>query len=180
MFQICVVNGNSMNNTLYNNQMLVQSKLKTAIYGDIVSIYSDTLNELLCKRVIAMEGDEVIIKGKEVYVNGILQDEPYTYYDYEPSAEYNFVVDEGCVFVMGDNRNHSTDSRYLGSISKENIRSVFLFNLSDILHANYDTVQTSIKITWVLLFVVWIVSGIKSKNKVEKKNEQIEVDDKSE
>lgn len=169
--QICVVNGNSMNNTLYDNQMLVQSKLKTATYGDIVSIYSKTLDELLCKRVIAMEGDEVIIRGNEVYVNGILQDEPYAYYDCTPKEEYTFVVDEGCVFVMGDNRNNSTDSRCLGSISTGSIKSVYLFNLSNIIHANYNTVQMFLRITWVILFIVWLFSGIKFRSKVENKDE---------
>ena len=178
--QVCVVNGSSMNNTLNNNQMLVQSKLKNATYGDIVSIYSDTLDELLCKRVIAMHGDKVVIKGIDVYVNDNLLYEPYAYYDYEPNTEYSFIVDEGCVFVMGDNRNHSTDSRYLGSISMKNIRSVYMFNLSDILHADYNTIQTTLKIIWVILFVVWIITNIKFKNKVEnKEDEQIEINSES-
>lgn len=179
--QLCVVNGDSMNNTLKNNQILFQLKLKPATYGDIVSIYSDSLDEMLCKRVIALEGDEVTIRGKEVYVNGNLLDEPYAYYDYEPNQEYNFLVSRDCVFVLGDNRNHSTDSRQLGCLHKSNIASVYVFNLSDIVSVDYDTIRTILEVCWFVLFVVWVLSGIKFKNKskMEKSNEQIEIDGKS-
>lgn len=164
-----------MNNTLYNDEMLLQSKLKSANYGDIVSIYSETLDEVLCKRVIGKEGDRVTIIGDKVYVNDELLDEPYAYYDYVPQIEYDFIVDDNCVFVMGDNRNHSTDSRYLGSLPISNIKSVYLVNVSNIIHANYSMARRVLIILWVILFVLWILSFNNFKDKVDKRNEQIKV-----
>ena len=74
------------------------------------------LGKPLVKRIIACEGDTVELDTEKglVYVNGQALEEPYTA---EPTYEAGdmtgqITVPEGCVFVMGDNRNHSTDSRF--------------------------------------------------------------------
>lgn len=81
------------------------------------------------KRVIAVEGDILQIKEDGVYVNGKLLDEPYVNPAEEPLyttpihdrfAE-GITVPEGTVFVMGDNRNHSSDSRVIGFVPVEDI-----------------------------------------------------------
>lgn len=66
------------------------------------------------KRVIAMPGQTVDLVDGKVYVDGTPLDEPYydgTTSSIDPTVEYPITVDDDCVFVMGDNRNHSKDSR---------------------------------------------------------------------
>ena len=90
---------------------------KNPQYGDIIVASKSSFNsgEPIIKRVIATEGQEVNIDfGRGiVYVDGVPLDEPYitaptTLFE---GVSFPLVVDKGCVFVMGDNRNHSTDSR---------------------------------------------------------------------
>lgn len=78
------------------------------------------------KRIIATEGQTVNIEDGNVFVDGVKLDEPYikgTTYPTDRNVEYPVTVSEGCVFVMGDNREHSTDSRVstLGEVKKEAI-----------------------------------------------------------
>lgn len=116
--RIINVSGSSMNPTLLNgDKMLVSDVLYNPHAGDVVVLKSDTYdpNKALVKRVIATEGQVVNIDFDHgiVYVDGEALDEKYIA---EPTTnKLNFIgpqtVPEGCVFVLGDNRNASTDSR---------------------------------------------------------------------
>ena len=79
------------------------------------------------KRVIAVPGEHVEIKGEKVYINGEELDEPYLQEgivtDVMGVGFSDFIVPENCVFAMGDNRNHSTDCRAFGCIPLEEIES---------------------------------------------------------
>lgn len=79
------------------------------------------------KRVIALPGEHVEIKGEKVYINGEELDEPYLQEgivtDVMGVGFSDFIVPENCVFAMGDNRNHSTDCRAFGCIPLEEIES---------------------------------------------------------
>lgn len=134
VFRHSVVDGDSMNNTLYNGEHLIISDLfYTPDYGDIIVFedYSTSLRKPLIKRVIALGGDEVKIVGRSVYVNGKLLEEDYTYYMYQgfESTNISLTVPEGELFVMGDNRLNSTDSRAFGTIREDTIlgRVIFRF-----------------------------------------------------
>ena len=120
-FRIAVVDGDSMLNTLVDGDyVLLLNRLVSGNpqQGDIVVISTNNYGngKPIIKRVIATEGQEVFIdfaKGT-VSVDGEILDEPYIKDLTKRSfsgVSYPLTVEEGCIFVMGDNRMNSTDSR---------------------------------------------------------------------
>ncbi len=138
LIRLIGVDGHSMVPTLQNgDRLLVLSSLldHDYEYGDIVVLREESfLEEPIVKRVIATEGQTVDIDFEAgiVYVDGEALDEPYinepTYM--EEGTEFPLTVPEGCIFVMGDNRNHSSDSRdsRLGTVDTRCVlgKAVFL------------------------------------------------------
>lgn len=111
--------GTSMVPTLQNGDWLITMPKSEYVYGDIVVVTQPNIhNEPLIKRVIATEGQTIDINftSGQVFVNGKELKETYVNDLTKTSSDVTFplTVPEGKVFVMGDNRNHSSDSRTSG------------------------------------------------------------------
>lgn len=125
VFRIATIDGPSMENTLHNGERIIISNLfYEPKVGDIVVISRNkensvyTMNEQntpIIKRIIALEGQTVDIdfEAGVVYVDGVALEEPHTKTptNVNHGIQFPVTVDENCVFVLGDNRNDSLDSR---------------------------------------------------------------------
>ena len=143
-FTLVQVQGQSMEPTLYDGDRLVVSKfMYKPKDGDIISFKPKNDTEYYIKRVIATEGETINIDyGKSaVYVNGKLLNEPYIKEQtlvktYLLDMQFPTVVPKDCIFVMGDNRNGSVDSRDLqiGFVQRKDILGKALYIYSPLNH----------------------------------------------
>lgn len=139
--RIVAVDGQSMMKTLEHRDTLVISDIMPASKGDIVVFQAieDDYAKPLIKRVIATEGETVDIDFESwtVTVDGKPLDEPYVNYIAGKQMrsgiiQFPYTVEKGKVFVMGDNRNNSRDSRSFGAIDKRNIMGKVLFRVTPV------------------------------------------------
>lgn len=152
LFTPIVVDGESMMPTLKDGDRMIVNKIGYTIGNpdrfDIVVFHAPEGKDYI-KRVIGLPGDYIEYKDDQLYINGKPFDEPYldeykseitdgtltqdfTLKDIDPSLE---VIPEGYVFVMGDNRRYSKDSRHIGVVSEEKIignTNVVFWPLSDL------------------------------------------------
>ena len=139
------VKGTSMEPNFHHGDLLLVNKLPIALdYEDVVicRISRGETSENIIKRVIGKPGDEIVIEEDmnqagetscQVWRNGELLEEAYILEPMEQigDLEYPYTVEENHYFVLGDNRNASTDSRqsYIGTIAREDITGKVFFRL---------------------------------------------------
>jgi signal peptidase I len=120
------VDGQSMEPNLYSEQRLVVEKLSYRFHGpnrfDIVVLkmpeHSDTM---LIKRVIGLPGETIEIRDGHVYVNGDLLEEAFTTEETHPGRFGEITVPPLHIYVLGDNRDRSNDSRSFGPVAIDNV-----------------------------------------------------------
>jgi signal peptidase I len=130
---MATVSQESMQNTLFEGQVLWIEKISTTLdllkRGDIITIYAPKYitygSHTLVKRIIAVEGDHVLIKDGKVYVNGSIIKEPYIKGNYtrvENEKFNNIIISKGYLYALGDNRSRPIiDSRTMGQISLKDV-----------------------------------------------------------
>jgi len=138
LFTPIVVDGDSMMPTLVDGDRMIVNKIGYKLGEpdrfDIVVFHAPEGKDYI-KRVIGLPGDTIEYKDDQLYINGKAYDEPYldeyksqitegtltqdfTLQEIDPTLE---VIPEGYVFVMGDNRRYSKDSRHIGIVSQDKI-----------------------------------------------------------
>ncbi len=137
VFRFCIgiatVGGDSMNPTLTDGEMVIYNRMVRQYQpGDIISMRVPS-GDYYVKRVIATGGDVVDLRDGVVYVNGSAVDPDYGYGVTEEETGaviYPYTVREGNVFVMGDNRMSSMDSRTFGEVNLRQIRGRLWLEIS--------------------------------------------------
>lgn len=155
VLQTYKVQGQSMMPNVHENDYAIIYKMTTSYnYGDIVIVDSrvqrnrtvrDSLFEnallsiimgrhdehLWIKRVIGKPNDQLEFRDNKLYRNGELLDEPYINEQMRNNPNQVIDVPEAHLFVMGDNRNHSSDSRFVGSIPYDHIVGKVVYHKSE-------------------------------------------------
>ncbi len=130
IFTPVMVSGTSMADTLKDGEILILKKYDKS-YERFDIVVFDYNNSKLVKRIIGLPGETVEYKDGVLYINGVKTDDPFA------SKTNNFklsnlkidVIPDNHYFVMGDNRNNSSDSRIIGPISKDSIEGTTTFSL---------------------------------------------------
>ncbi|MBQ8234637.1 MAG: signal peptidase I [Bacilli bacterium] len=121
------VNGESMNNTFKNGDILLLSKMDKKYERMDIVVFTYN-GERLIKRIIGLPGEKVKIENNKLYIN---DEEIKDYRENIEMLNYELeeVIEDNHYFVLGDNRNNSIDSRKLGTINIENISGKVIFSI---------------------------------------------------
>lgn len=127
-----VISGNSMMNTLQSGDVVIYTRMGNELArGDIVAL-SLPSGEYYVKRVAALGGDVVDLRGGVLYVNGEAESGGYIRGGTHPEAggfAYPYTVPAGEVFTLGDNREESIDSRFYGSVNIRQVKGILRLHI---------------------------------------------------
>ena len=118
LLQLAYVPSGSMENTIPTDSLLISWQMPYLTgdpapqRGEVVTFWNEEMGKLLVKRVIGLPGEKITFSDGYVYVNGRRLEERYLMAQGITQCDKTFEVPEGCLLMLGDNRNHSTDSRY--------------------------------------------------------------------
>ena len=126
-FGISRITGESMMPTYKNGQYKLMLKTQDVKKNNIVVFRLPDAKVSYIKRVIATEGDTLELKGNDVYVNGKRLNEEYTAKHKNECYSNEITIPEGYIYVMGDNRDYSTDSRKFGMVKVSCIKGKIVF-----------------------------------------------------
>lgn len=145
-----------MEPTYHARDLLFMLRTESVQTGNIVAIYNEQLNELLCKRVIGVAGDHVVIDNKGLRVNNERVVESYVSNSewYMSSRDVDIIVPDGEVFVMGDNRIVSNDSRGLGCMPCSDIAGVVIINVTQLCGVRRETLIRTVTLL-IVASVAW-------------------------
>ncbi|MBM7620252.1 signal peptidase I [Bacillus tianshenii] len=126
LFTPVTVNGGSMSPTFQDNDRVMVLKMSEIEHFDMIVFEAPTSSDKHIKRVIGMAGDTLKVMNDRLYINDALVEEPYLEENKASSPfalteDFEVVVPEDCLFVMGDNRLSSGDSRLYGFVPKDNV-----------------------------------------------------------
>ena len=118
------IDGSSMEPNLHHGEFVIVSKINYRFgepeRGDVVVFdFPRNITQEYIKRVIGLPGEHILVEDGNVYVNEIILSEPYLIL--EPQYEGEWVVPEDTLFVLGDNRNNSSDSHTWGMVPLNNV-----------------------------------------------------------
>lgn len=125
-YRLAVVSGRSMEPALSQGDLVVVRMGVLPQRGDIAVIDSKVLHKRIIKRVVAVGGDTVMVSDGDLRINGEILEEEYIKEPYEHISDF-LLVPTHCVYVLGDNRNFSRDSRMIGFIPIEEVTGVLIY-----------------------------------------------------
>jgi len=123
LFAVVIVSGPSMEPTLHDGERLIMNKIVYLFHeperGDVVVFHATEADDYI-KRVIGIAGDTIEFRNNHLFLNGKPVEEPYLTNAY--TKDFGPVtVPEGTIFVMGDNRINSKDSREIGAVPLDKV-----------------------------------------------------------
>lgn len=133
--QPILVEGTAMLPNFKNgDKILIDKNLGELKRGDVITfLYPKDRTKSYFKRIIGFPGETIEIRAGKVFINGQVLEEPYLDEKYN-NAKQTFqpkVIAENNYFVMGDNRDNSSDSRYWGTVDKELIKGKYYLTYSE-------------------------------------------------
>lgn len=151
-YKVALVEGTSMESTLNSGDVLIMDGRVGLQHNDIVAVKLPNSDEYVCKRIIGMSGDRIDIVSGVTYVNGEILDEPYVS-SFDKYTDISCTVPDDYIFVLGDNRLVSADSRTFGCLPKDGVVGVMIANIT-----NFTGITSKyLKVTWIAIVIIFLL-----------------------